>query len=51
MYVNGVLWGSLWGSGFFDDFWGYKVCLGSFDLGGRYLRGFVDDFYIFNYVI
>ena len=51
VYVNGALRGSARGSGPLDDFWGYKACLGSFDLGGRYLRGFVDDFYIFNYAI
>lgn len=51
VYVNGALRGSSRGSGPLDDFWGYKACLGSFDLGGRYLRGFVDDFYIFNYAI
>lgn len=51
VYVNGALRGSSRGRGPLDDFWGYKACLGSFDLGGRYLRGFVDDFYIFNYAI
>ncbi|XP_022780705.1 uncharacterized protein LOC111321951 [Stylophora pistillata] len=51
VYVNGALSGTSRGYGALDDFWGYKACVGSFDLGGRYLRGFVDDFYIFNYAI
>lgn len=51
VYVNGALRGTSQGYGALDDFWGYKACLGSFDLGGRNLRGFVDDFYIFSYAI
>ena len=51
VYVNGALRGSSRGYGALDDFWGYKACVGSFDLGGRYLQGFVDDFYIFNYAV
>ena len=51
MYVNGALRSVSRGFGPLDDFWGYKACVGSFDLGGRYLGGFVDDFYIFNYEV
>ncbi|KAK2563931.1 EGF-like repeat and discoidin I-like domain-containing protein 3 [Acropora cervicornis] len=51
VYVNGALRAMSKGYGHLDDFWGYKACVGSFDLGGRYLGGFVDDFHIFNYAI
>ena len=49
--MNGAVRGISRGYGPLDDFWGYKACLGSFDLGGRYLGGYLDDFYIFNYEI
>lgn len=51
VFVNGALRAMSKGYGHVDDFWGYKACVGSFDLGGRYLGGFVDDFHIFNYAI
>lgn len=51
VYVNGAVRGISRGYGPLDDFWGYKACLGSFDLGGRYLGGYVDDFHIFNYAV
>ena len=49
--MNGAVRGISRGYGPLDDFWGYKACLGSFDLGGRYLGGYLDDFHIFNYEV
>ena len=49
--MNGEIKGAARGYGKLDDYWGYKACVGSFDLGGRYFGGAVDDFHIFNYVL
>ena len=49
--MDSLLRGSARGYGYLDQQWGYKASIGNFDLGGRYLRGWVDDFYIFDYVV
>lgn len=51
VYVDSLLRGSSRGYGYLDQQWGYKASIGNFDLEERHLRGWVDDFYMFDYVV
>lgn len=52
VYIDGKLQAFSKGSGdALDDDWGYKAAVGSFDFDGRYIRGKMDDFYMYDYEI
>ena len=49
--MDGELKASGEGLGPLDRDWGYKATIGSFDFYGRFLKGMLDEFYMFDYAI